>query len=110
MREAVAVMDRNLHDPDAYVEADLDFHLALVEAAGNPLILSLMDSIVGLLREQRSRIFNVQGGPKRGQFHHKRILAATEQRDSEAAREAMRAHLKQVLADSSSLGDSLVKK
>src|ERR1700731_1760756 len=23
MREAVAVMDRNLHDPDAYVEADL---------------------------------------------------------------------------------------
>src|SRR6202522_4625561 len=29
MREAVAVMERNLHDPDSYVEADLDFHLAL---------------------------------------------------------------------------------
>ncbi len=29
MREAVAAMDRNLHDPEAYVEADLDFHLAL---------------------------------------------------------------------------------
>src|SRR6202167_4573033 len=103
MREAVAEMDRNLHDPDAYVEADLDFHLALAEAADNPLILSLLDSIVGLLREQRSRIFNVDGGPERGQFHHKRILAAIDQRDSEAAREAMRAHLKQVLADSSSL-------
>src|ERR1700687_2740806 len=101
MREAVAVMDRNLHDPDAYVEADLDFHLALAEAVGNPLILSLLDSIVGLLREQRSRIFDVQGGPERGQFHHKRILAAVEHRDSEAAREAMRAHLKQVLSDSS---------
>jgi GntR family transcriptional regulator, transcriptional repressor for pyruvate dehydrogenase complex len=103
MREAVAVMERNLHDPDAYVEADLDFHLALAEAAGNPLILSLLDSIVGLLREQRSRIFNVDGGPERGQFHHKRILAAIEQRDSEAARDAMRAHLQQVLADSSSI-------
>jgi GntR family transcriptional repressor for pyruvate dehydrogenase complex len=102
MREAVAVMDRNLGDPDAYVEADLDFHLALAEAAGNPLILSLLDSIVGLLREQRSRIFNVDGGPERGQYHHKRILAAIEQRDPEAAREAMRAHLRQVLADSSS--------
>src|ERR1700675_916818 len=110
MRESVAVMDRNLRDPDAYVEADLDFHLALAEAAGNPLILSLLDSIVGLLREQRSRIFNVQGGPERGQFHHKRILAAVEQRDSEAAREAMRAHLQQVLADSSSLGNGLGKK
>ena len=104
MREAVAVMDRNLHDPDAYVEADLDFHLALAEAAGNPLILSLLDSIVGLLREQRSRIFDVDGGPERGQFHHKRILATIEKRDPEAAREAMRAHLQQVLADSSSLG------
>ncbi|MGA7559976.1 MAG: FadR/GntR family transcriptional regulator [Terriglobales bacterium] len=104
MREAVAVMDRNLRDPDAYVEADLDFHLALAEAAGNPLILSLLNSTVGLLREQRSRIFNVDGGPERGQFHHKRILGAIEQHDPEAARDAMRAHLKQVLADSSSLG------
>jgi len=33
MREAVATMDRSLHDPDAYIEADLDFHLALAEAA-----------------------------------------------------------------------------
>src|ERR1700691_2147204 len=104
MREAVAVMDRNLRDPEGYVEADLDFHLALAEAAGNPLILSLLDSIVGLLRERRSRIFDVKGGTERGQYHHKRILAAIEQRDPEAAREAMRAHLKQVLADSSSWG------
>jgi GntR family transcriptional regulator, transcriptional repressor for pyruvate dehydrogenase complex len=106
MREAVIIMDRNLEDPDAYVEADLDFHLALAEAVGNPLILSLLDSIVGLLREQRSRIFEVDGGPARGQFHHKRILAAIEKRDPEKAREAMRAHLKQVLTDSSSSDDS----
>jgi GntR family transcriptional repressor for pyruvate dehydrogenase complex len=104
MREAVDEMDRSLRDPDAYVEADLDFHLALAEAVGNPMILSLLDSIVGLLREQRSRIFNVDGGPERGQFHHKRILAAVEQGNPEAAREAMRAHLRQVLEDSSSLG------
>ena len=106
MRESVAVMDRSLRDPDAFVEADLDFHLALAEAVGNPLILSLLDSIVGLLREQRSRIFNIDGGPERGQFHHKRILAAIEQRDPVSAREAMRAHLQQVLTDSSLLADS----
>jgi len=104
MREAVAIMDRNLRDPEAYVEADLDFHLALAEAAGNPLILSLLDSIVGLLREQRSRIFDVDGGPERGQFHHKCILATIEKRDPDAARAAMRAHLQQVLVDSSSFG------
>jgi GntR family transcriptional regulator, transcriptional repressor for pyruvate dehydrogenase complex len=100
MREAVAVMDRSLHDPDSYIEADLDFHLSLAEAVANPLILSLIDSVVGLLREQRMRIFQVAGGPERGQFHHKRILEAVEHRDPDRAREAMRAHLQQVREDS----------
>jgi GntR family transcriptional regulator, transcriptional repressor for pyruvate dehydrogenase complex len=100
MREAVAVMDRAQRDPEAYIEADLDFHLALAEAAANPLILSLIDSIVGLLREQRIKIFNVEGGPQRGQIHHKQILAAIEQHDPEMARAAMRSHLEQVREDS----------
>jgi GntR family transcriptional regulator, transcriptional repressor for pyruvate dehydrogenase complex len=100
MREAVAIMDRSGRDPDSYIEADLDFHLALAEGAANPLILSLLDSIVGLLREQRLRIFRVPGGPDRGQVHHKRILDAVERHDAEKAREAMRAHLSQVKDDS----------
>lgn len=100
LREQVAVMDSSRRDPDAYIEADLDFHLALAEAAGNPIILSLIDSIVGLLREQRIGIFQVEGGPERGQYHHKRILEAIENRDELGAREAMKAHLKQVRGDS----------
>jgi len=100
MREAVEIMDRAQKDPEAYIEADLDFHLALAEAVANPLILSLIDSIVGLLREQRIKIFNVEGGPQRGQVHHKRILEAMEGRDPEMARSAMRAHLEQVRQDS----------
>jgi DNA-binding GntR family transcriptional regulator len=46
------------------------------------------------------KIFKVEGGPERGQFHHKRILEAMEQRDPEKARDAMRAHLDQVRQDS----------
>jgi GntR family transcriptional repressor for pyruvate dehydrogenase complex len=100
MREQVAAMDTAKGDPEAYIEADLDFHLALAEAADNAIILSLIDSIVGLLREQRMRIFQVDGGPERGQYHHKRILEAIEHRDPVGAREAMKAHLKQVREDS----------
>ncbi len=99
MREAAATMDRSLRDPDTYIEADLDFHLSLAEAVANPLILSLIDSIVGLLREQRLQVFHVEGGPERGQFHHKCILAAVEARAPEKARAAMRAHLAQVRTD-----------
>ena len=100
MREAVATMDTALQDPDAFIEADLDFHLALAEATQNALIPTLIDSIVDLLREQRARIFRVDGGPQRGQYHHKRILDTIVRRDPEAAREAMRAHLRQVREDS----------
>jgi DNA-binding FadR family transcriptional regulator len=100
MREPIAVMDEAGKDSDAFIEADLDFHLALAEAAANPLILSLIDSIVGLLREQRTRIFLVEGGPERGQYHHKRILEAIEHHDPVGAREAMKAHLRQVRKDS----------
>jgi GntR family transcriptional repressor for pyruvate dehydrogenase complex len=100
MREAVEAMDNSKGEPEAFIEADLDFHLALAEAASNPLILSLIDSIVGVLREQRMGIFAVEGGAQRGQYHHKKILEAIEHRDSLGARESMRAHLKQVREDS----------
>jgi GntR family transcriptional repressor for pyruvate dehydrogenase complex len=100
MRRAIQIMDASRHDAYAFIEADLDFHLALAEAARNPLILSLLDSIVGLLREQRLRIFEVEGGPERGQLHHRRILAAIERRDPQASRQAMSEHLEQVRSDS----------
>lgn len=106
MREAVAVMDRSMKDPEAYIEADLDFHLALAEAAGNPLILSLLDSLVGVLREQRLGIFAMKGGPERGQVHHKLILEAIEHGDASKASQAMRAHLQQVKQDSTGVADS----
>jgi len=100
LREAVTAMDAALEDADAFVEADLDFHLALAEATQNALIPTLIDSIVDLLREQRKRIALVEGGLQRGQFHHKRVLDAIIRHDPEAAREAMRAHLQQVRQDS----------
>ena len=100
MREAVQVMDNARQDSEVFIEADLDFHLALAEAAGNPIVLSLIDSIVGLLREQRLRIFRIVGGPQRGQHHHRRILEAIERHDAPGARTAMQAHLSQVREDS----------
>ncbi len=99
MQEAVAIMDANLNDADAYITADNDFHRALAEGTQNVLILALVDSIVDLLSEQRKLIFSVTGGPQRGQIHHKHILEAIVQHNPEAARQAMHAHLRQVRDD-----------
>lgn len=100
MRDAISAMERSLDDAGAYIEADLDFHLALAEAAQNPLVLTLIDSIVGLLRVQRTRCFHAPKGPARGQLHHRRILEAVEHHDPAAARAAMQGHLEQVREDS----------
>jgi GntR family transcriptional repressor for pyruvate dehydrogenase complex len=100
MRNAVAVMDDSMNDVGTFIEADLDFHLALAEATQNPLILMLIDTMVDLLRGLRERIAQVQGGMQRAQHHHKRILAAIEAGDTEAARQAMHAHMQQVHEDS----------
>jgi GntR family transcriptional repressor for pyruvate dehydrogenase complex len=105
LQDAVAVMDKTGSDSDAFIEADLDFHLALAEAAGNPIVLSLIDSIVGLLREQRLRIFQISGGPERGQYHHRCILEAVRRHDPQGARAAMQAHLSQVREDSRNTPD-----
>ena len=106
LRQTVEEMDGALEDGDRFIEADLDFHLALAEASQNALIPSLIDSIVDLLREHRMRIFRVKGGPERGQFHHKHILDAVVHHDPAAARAAMHAHLRQVRQDSQASADS----
>ncbi len=99
MQEAVDTMDAT-DDVDLYVEADLDFHLALAEATQNPVIPAMMDSIIHLLREHRKRIGLATGGLERGQYHHKQVLAAVKRRDPAAAHEAMTRHLLQVAEDS----------
>jgi DNA-binding FadR family transcriptional regulator len=100
MTEAVDLMDTALDNVNVFVEADLDFHLALAQATQNPIIPILMNSIIDLLREQRKRIALVNGGLARGQYHHKKILDAIIRHDSKAARRAMQQHLEQVRKDS----------
>src|ERR1700682_3169788 len=99
MREAVKRMDESLHDADAFIAADNRFHEALAQATQNALIIILINSIVNLLSEQRKQVFDVEGGPQRGQIHHRRILESVMKRDPESARAGMRAHLRQVRED-----------
>lgn len=99
MQEAIRVMDESLNDADAFITADNSFHEALAQATQNALIFTLLNSIVSLLSEQRKQIFAVEGGPQRGQMHHRRIFESVIRRDPVSARAAMGAHLLQVRED-----------
>lgn len=104
LHELVTIMDTHMNDASAYISADSNFHMTLAKATHNALIPIILDPIVDLLHKQRERIFHVDHGPQSGQFHHKRILEAIIRKDSENAREAMRAHLQQVREHSMSSG------
>lgn len=99
MQEAVDAMDKAMDDPDAFIEADLDFHLTLAQGTDNALIPVLIDTLVDLLREHRKHAASVEGGLERGQPFHKIILDAVKNNDPDAARESMRAHLQQIRKD-----------
>ncbi len=103
LQDAVATMESALDNVEVFVEADLDFHLALAEATQNLIIPALIDPIIDMLREQRKQTGKASGGLRRGQFHHKKILEAVIRRDPAAARLAMQQHLEQVRKDSKAL-------
>lgn len=99
MREVITAMDKSLHDVEKYIEADLDFHLALAEANQNPLVLILLDLLIVQLRKQRFWASSVEGSLNRSQTYHKHVLAAVEEKNPEAARNAMRDHMRQIRED-----------
>ena len=95
----VAIMDDNLHDTNAYIAADQEYHATLAEATGNELFSALTNVVVNLAQSTRRKMFDVIGAPFRGQEYHKLILQRLRERDSEGARSAMFQHLQQVDRD-----------
>jgi len=100
MEASIQEMSRAMGDADAFIRADNRFHQQLARASRNRLIPRILDSIVDLLHELRGEIFEIEGGPERGQAHHRTILAAVRDRDAAAAKHAMDDHLAQVKRDS----------
>jgi DNA-binding FadR family transcriptional regulator len=86
------------NDFEAYFEADKAFHLALADAAGNPLITSALGPLIGTMDHRVYREFtrhyylkNVSDLQHVVDLHRE-ILDAVEKRDSDTARSKMVEH------------------
>lgn len=101
MDTAIAEMEKGLSAPaaDPYVDADLRFHLAVAEATGNRLLFHTMHALRDMVRRALVPIFGIASSPERSLTQHRSIRAAIEARDSDRAREEMRAHLVRVESD-----------
>jgi GntR family transcriptional regulator, transcriptional repressor for pyruvate dehydrogenase complex len=100
MDKAITLMEEHIEVIEKYTEEDHSFHLALARATQNAVLPRLIASIVDLLQELRKRIAQVDGARERGQMHHRAIVDAVRNKDPQAARAAMEAHLAQVRRDS----------
>jgi len=85
-------MSAKTHSPTEYVELDLDFHRAIVNAAHNPLFPLVLDPFMTLMRESRRLGASVDGAPQRTIQAHKNILECIKRHDPKAARSAMKEH------------------
>jgi GntR family transcriptional repressor for pyruvate dehydrogenase complex len=84
---------------DAFVDADLRFHLALADATGNRLVVHSMQAVRDVLRRAIGSVYHVPQSPERAVVEHRRIRAAVAARDAVRAREEIRDHLARVEAD-----------
>lgn len=76
------------------VGADLGFHLRVVEASKNAVLVALVHAIRGLLRDTIAATWRVNNRPEERIQDHALILAAVAARDPAAAEAAMRTHLR----------------
>ncbi|MGP4014461.1 FadR/GntR family transcriptional regulator [Saccharopolyspora sp. 5N708] len=80
-------------DPDNYLDADHEFHMAICRAANNRILDRIMYSARWLLTASRRVTNEAPGGLHRATESHARIFDALRSRDPDAARVAMRSHL-----------------
>jgi GntR family transcriptional repressor for pyruvate dehydrogenase complex len=98
-------------NPADEARLDADFHLAIIEASHNVIMLHMMRSMYDLLREgvfyNRSMMFKQRTTRTELLDQHRRINDALQNRDAKAARQAVTDHLDYVENALSDLGKAL---
>jgi GntR family transcriptional repressor for pyruvate dehydrogenase complex len=89
----LARMEASQETAADFLEADIDFHLAIGQAAHNSILLNALHLIRNLLQEWIGAALQLEGVASKALEHHKLILVAIESRSSVDARSAMQRHL-----------------
>ncbi|WP_423607047.1 FadR/GntR family transcriptional regulator [Sphingomonas sp. MS122] len=102
LRHLLEVMEHDADAPEA-VDADRRFHLAIAAATGNTLIRSAIETLWDVRERSPLCIRMFAQARREGVMprvaEHRLILEALEAHEPQAAREAMRSHLRRVTTD-----------
>ncbi|WP_376795796.1 four-carbon acid sugar kinase family protein [Thermogemmatispora sp.] len=93
LRQLLERMGAAGHDYQAFVDADVAFHLKLAEIARNSVLRDILSSIQALLRAWIIRVIQSAGDTDFSYREHLAIFTAVEQGDPGRAAAAMQAHM-----------------
>jgi GntR family transcriptional repressor for pyruvate dehydrogenase complex len=93
VRQRLEAMRAAGDDVDAYVEADIAFHLEIARASGNEVFANLVTSLRSLLRVWAARVLSHAGETGSSLAMHEPIVKAIAAGNPEKARKAMKAHM-----------------
>ena len=85
-----------LQDLDHFIEGDMQFHREIARISGNPIFPAIVEAMFGWANEHYRFIVRAPGVEALTLAEHERIVQAIEQRDPDAAEQAMRDHLTRV--------------
>ena len=94
LAEEVAEMYATVDEPAEYLIHDVRFHRTIAEAAGNPILAVLMETITAALYDSRRLSVERSMQLKESAALHHRIYKDIRARDGSAARKSMERHLK----------------
>jgi GntR family transcriptional repressor for pyruvate dehydrogenase complex len=96
MEEILKRQDEKLRNGESTIPEDTEFHYAIALASGNSVVRKVLDTLMDLLRDSRERSLQVEGRPQKSLAGHRKILAALNRRDAEAAKLTMKRHIEDV--------------
>lgn len=98
LERLLGVMQMSIGKDEAFVEADVNFHLEICKACGNPITFSAMQSIFHR-RAELGYALNLASGFYGGLYYHGLILDALKKHDGKRAKTFMLEHLKRGIDD-----------
>jgi GntR family transcriptional repressor for pyruvate dehydrogenase complex len=93
LAEELAEMFATLDEPEEYLVHDMRFHQTIAAASGNRIITALMNMVVSILFDVRSKTVYRAHDLKESAEMHRQIFRSIREGNVEAARNAMRDHL-----------------
>jgi GntR family transcriptional repressor for pyruvate dehydrogenase complex len=93
LAEELTEMYATISVPSEYLLHDVRFHRTVAQAAGNPILAALMETITTSLYEKRRKTVERSRDLKESAEMHHEIYRAIRAKDATAARKAMERHL-----------------